>query len=145
MPSNGPHETRLPAEPAVVQGLAFARTGGADAIAAVAARNPSSSLAWAALADQALRDGRDLEGYAYARVGYHRGLDALRRNGWKGAGAVPLSHEPNRGVLWAFALLREASERIGEHDEVERLTDLLNDADPGALAALSRNVGPEDA
>ena len=37
--------------------------------------------------------------YAYARVGYHRSLDLLRRNGWKGHGPVPWEHEPNRGFL----------------------------------------------
>ncbi|MGN6609869.1 MAG: DUF3151 domain-containing protein, partial [Jatrophihabitans sp.] len=64
-----------------------------------AAANPASMLAWATLAEHALAEGRSVEAYAYARTGYHRGLDQLRRNGWKGFGPVPWSHEPNRGFL----------------------------------------------
>ena len=52
--------------------------------------------------------------YAYARVGYHRSLDSLRRNGWKGHGPVPWEHEPNRGFLRALAALTTAAGRIGE-------------------------------
>ena len=59
---------------------------------AVAARFPTHSGAWAALADAAFDRGNVIESYAYARVGYHRGLDALRRNGWKGHGPVPWAH-----------------------------------------------------
>ena len=44
-----------------------------------------------------------VEAYAYARTGYHRGLDQLRRSGWKGFGPIPFSHEPNRGFLRALA------------------------------------------
>ena len=67
--------------------------------AEVAARFPTSSAAWAVLADAAFERGAVIESYAYARVGYHRGLDALRRNGWKGFGPVPWSHAPNQGFL----------------------------------------------
>ena len=71
--------------------------------AEVAAPHPTSSLAWAVLAERALTEadgdlGGIVAGYAYARTGYHRGLDQLRRSGWKGAGPVPWSHEPNRGL-----------------------------------------------
>ena len=55
-----------------------------------------------------------VEAYAYARTGYHRGLDALRRNGWKGFGPVPWSHEPNRGFLRCVIALAKAAEAIGE-------------------------------
>jgi hypothetical protein len=103
--------------------------------AEVAARHPTVSAAWAALADEALgrpeRALRDIvEAYAYARTGYHRGLDALRRNGWKGHGPVPWSHEPNRGFLRCVTLLARAAEAIGETDEQERCTRLLRDCDP---------------
>lgn len=98
----------------------------------VATANPASPLAWAALAETALADGRDLEGYAYARVGYHRGLDALRRNGWKGFGPVPWSHEPNQGFLRCLAALANASERIGDVEEAERCRQFLVDCDPAA-------------
>ena len=64
--------------------------------------NPASSLAWAVLAERSLAAGDDLTGYAFARVGYHRGLDALRRNGWKGHGPIPWEHEPNQGSCAAW-------------------------------------------
>ena len=78
----------------------------------VAAKYPAFSLAWAMLAEAALDGGRPVEAYAYARTGYHRGLDALRRNGWKGHGPVPWSHEPNQGFLRCLAALATAA---GDH------------------------------
>ena len=96
----------------------------------------TSSLAWATLAEQALAEGRDVEGYAYARTGYHRSLDALRRNGWKGHGPVPWEHEPNRGFLRALHALAVAAERIGEVDEAARCRTFLADSSPTAVAAL---------
>ena len=80
-----------------------------------------------------------IEGYAYARTGYHRGLDALRRNGWKGFGPVPWSHEPNRGFLRCVTVLARAAEAIGEVDEQERCTQLLRDCDP-TLAPSNRST-----
>ena len=74
--------------------------------------------------------------YAYARTGYHRGLDQLRRNGWKGFGPVPYGHEPNRGFLRCVAALARAADDIGETDEFERCRDLLDDCDPTARAEL---------
>jgi hypothetical protein len=89
------------------------------------------------LAEQALRDGRSVESYAYARTGYHRGLDALRRNGWKGFGPVPFAHEPNQGVLRSIAALSRAAEAIDEKPETERCRQLLLDSDPEAGALLN--------
>lgn len=114
------------------------RSSGASA-EQVATAHPTDSAAWADLAAAALRDGQTITAYAYARTGYHRGLDALRRNGWKGWGSVPWAHEPNRGVLRCFHYLAQAAEVIGEPDEVERLNTLIDDSDPQArehLAAL---------
>ena len=88
--------------------------------------------AWAALADAAYDRGAVIESYAYARVGYHRGLDALRRSGWKGYGAVPWSHEPNRGFLRSVFALARAAGSIGETEEAVRCRDLLHDSDPTA-------------
>jgi Protein of unknown function (DUF3151) len=105
----------------------------------VAAAHPSSSVAWAALAEGALASGADhaaVTAYAYARTGYHRGLDQLRRNGWKGFGPVPYSHEPNRGFLRCVAALARAADTIGETDEYGRCLDLLDDCDPAARQAL---------
>ena len=80
----GPPPTHLPDDPAPRELLANG-TAPAD----VAAKYPTSSLAWAQLADDAFERGSVVESYAYARTGYHRGLDALRRSGWKGHGPVP--------------------------------------------------------
>src|ERR1700736_2156032 len=104
--------------------------------AIVAAAHPSASVAWAALAEDALAEDRAITAYAYARTGYHRGLDQLRRNGWKGFGPVPYSHEPNRGFLRCVAALARAADAIGETDEQARCLDLLDDCDPGARGAL---------
>ena len=70
-----------------------------DALAAVASRYPECLTAWAALGEAALADNRTVEAYAYFRVGYHRGLDRIRRAGWRGSGRVPWAHEPNPGFL----------------------------------------------
>ena len=123
-----PPATLLPATPEADAELA-AGTPAAE----VAAHHPTVSAAWAALAEEALSAGRIIEGYAYARTGYHRGLDALRRNGWKGFGPVPWSHEPNRGFLRCVTELAKAAEAIGETAEQERCIQLLRDCDP-ALA-----------
>lgn len=102
----------------------------------LAAAFPKEQLPWAILAEEALADGRTLEGYAYARVGYHRGLDSLRAHGWKGHGAVPYAHEPNRGFLRALAALGQAAAQIGESDEVARIEKFLNDSDPEAATQI---------
>lgn len=110
--------------------------------AAVAAEHPTASIAWAYLAEAALADGGDTEvstiiaTYAYARTGYHRGLDQLRRHGWKGFGPVPWRHEPNQGFLRCVGALARAAQAIGEEDEYLRCLDLLNDSDPAAVTQL---------
>ena len=122
--------THLPEDPAATrleQGVA------ADQVAAA---YPTSSLAWATLAEDALEDGRTVEGYAYARTGYHRGLDSLRRSGWRGHGPVPWSHEPNRGFLRALAALSRAAGEIGETEEEQRCRQFLRDSSAEAAAAL---------
>jgi hypothetical protein len=111
--------THLPVDPA-----AGALEGGAGP-QEVAAAHPASSLAWAVLAEDALGGDRPVEAYAYARTGYHRGLDALRRNGWRGQGPVPWEHEPNRGFLRALAALSHAAAAIGEEDERNRCAEFL--------------------
>lgn len=122
----GPPPTLLPADPA------------ADALAAgtdpkdVARRHPASSLAWAKVAELALADSDDLAGYAFARVGYHRGLDALRRNGWKGHGPIPWEHRPNQGFLRCLAALAKGSDLIGDSEEAARCRQFLTDSDPSA-------------
>jgi hypothetical protein len=127
----GPPPTLLPEDPA-----AAALAGGDDPRAVVAA-HPESPLAWAVLAERALADGGDdVAAYAFARVGYHRSLDQLRRSGWKGHGPVPWDHVPNRGFLRALAALARAAGAIGETAEVERCGQFLRDSSPEAYDAL---------
>jgi len=130
--TTGLPETVLPVEPEPV------RTALADALAQPGERRrhavsdvvrtaPKSLDAWAALGSLA-RD--DVEAYACFRVGYHRGLDALRGAGWKGSGLVRWSHEANRGFLRCLDGLRSAAGAIGEHAEEERCGQFLRQLDP---------------
>ncbi len=124
--SSGLPETVLPPEdPSIVAALADATTR--EDVAAVAAAHPRSLTAWADLGDKA-RD--PVEAYAYYRVGYHRGLDTLRANGWRGSGYVRSSHESNRGFLRALAGLGRVAAEIGEADEAARCTEFLRQLDP---------------
>jgi hypothetical protein len=104
----------------------------------IAAKYPAFSLAWARLAEEALAAGRPVESYAYARTGYHRGLDALRRNGWKGHGPVPWSHAANRGFLRCLAALARAADVIGEDDEAARCWTFLADSSAEAYTELKQ-------
>jgi hypothetical protein len=103
----------------------------------LAARFPTSSAAWATLAEDAFAHDQAVTAYAYARTGYHRGLDQLRRNGWKGSGPVPWSHVPNRGFLRCLHTLAKAADAIGEADEAARCAQFLRDCDPAAADALA--------
>jgi hypothetical protein len=130
-----PPATLLPADPPADAALAGATTeAGAKG---VAAKFPAYSAAWARLAELALSAGDPVAAYAYARTGYHRGLDQLRRNGWRGHGPVPWSHAPNQGFLRAVNALGRAADAIGEAEEAARCAQLLRDSDPAAGDALS--------
>jgi Protein of unknown function (DUF3151) len=102
----------------------------------IAARFPAYSAAWAALAERSFAEGDAVTAYAYARTGYHRGLDQLRRAGWRGNGPVPWEHEANRGFLRSLYLLGRAADAIGEDDEARRCEQFLRDSSPAAAAAL---------
>jgi hypothetical protein len=106
------------------------------ALAAVARSWPSFVGGWAHLAAEARALGQDVEAYAFARTGYHRALDRLRGNGWRGMGQVLWAHEPNRSALLAFHELLRAAEAIGETPEVERMRTLLLDSDPSDPLAV---------
>lgn len=123
-----PPETLLP-ENSVAQAALDSGTDPAQ----VATEHPSFSGAWAALAEAALAEKQNIPAYAYARTGYHRGLDALRKDGWKGFGPIPWRHVPNQGVLRSIAALAKAAKAIGETDEYERCRQLLADSDPEAV------------
>jgi hypothetical protein len=131
----GPPPTRLPERPDALE--AREALGAGRPAAEVAAAHPAASLPWAVLSEEALAAGRPVEAYAYARTGYHRGLDALRRAGWKGQGPIPWAHEPNRGFLRALHALHLAAAAIGEDDEAARCATFLADSDPEAAAALA--------
>ncbi|WP_203336405.1 DUF3151 domain-containing protein [Nocardioides limicola] len=127
----GPPPTHLPDDPA--QSSLSAGSAPRD----VVAEHPESPAAWAALARQAREAAADpVTVYAYARVGYHRSLDTLRRNGWKGNGPVPWEHAPNRGFLKALAELALAAKAIGEDAEWQRCADFLRDSSPTAYDEL---------
>jgi hypothetical protein len=97
------------------------------ALGEVIRRDPRCLQAWADLAETA---DDPVERYAYARVGYHRGLDALRAAGWRGSGAVRWEHEPNRGFLRALHALERAAGDLGEVDEEQRCALFLRQLDP---------------
>ncbi len=128
----GPPATYLPDDTAARAALEAA----ADPAAAAAAF-PGYCPAWAALAGRALAAGQPVTAYAFARTGYHRSLDQLRRAGWRGQGPVPWEHEPNRGYLRSVYLLGQAAAAIGEDDEAARCRDLLVDSSPAAAVALA--------
>src|SRR5699024_239922 len=102
----------------------------------VVASEPASALGWALLAGELLSTGSDVEGYACARTSYHRSLDLLRRNGWKGHGPVPWSHEPNQGFLRSLAVLADASERLGDDAEAHRCREFLRESSPEGYRTL---------
>jgi hypothetical protein len=97
------------------------------AVEAVAARDPRCLQAWADLAELG---GTPIERYAFSRVGYHRGLDALRAAGWRGSGYVRWHHEANRGFLRSLHALELAARDIGEVDEEQRCRLFLRQLDP---------------
>jgi hypothetical protein len=104
--------------------------------ASVAARHPAYCAAWAALAEHAIDAGDPVAAYAYARTGYHRGLDQLRRSGWKGYGPIPWEHEPNQGFLRSLHMLGVAAAAIGEDDEAQRCSEFLRDSSAAAAEVL---------
>ncbi len=134
-----PPPTLLPANEAAQAALnaALAPDADPDALPAVAAAHPSYSAVWAALAERTLPTGDAVTAYAYARTGYHRGLDQLRRSGWRGSGPVPWSHTPNQGFLRCLYQLSLAAAEIGEADEAARCAQFLRDCDPAAGDALA--------
>ena len=141
--TTGPPETVLPPAPAeALDGLRQALTSAPerherrDAVAEVVARYPTFLDGWAALAGLA---HDHVEAYAYARVGYHRGLDALRAAGWRGSGYVRWRHETNRGFLRSLDALRAAAAAIGENTEADRCSTFLRQLDP----AWGTGAGPD--
>jgi hypothetical protein len=137
MHPSGPPTTVLPAESAALdqalrEALAAALADRRDLVARVVAANPRSLNAWAALGSVG-RD--DIECYAAYRVGYHRGLDALRANGWRGSGYVRWADETNRGFLRCLRGLQQMAAAIGEGDEATRIAVFILQLDPSGIPA----------
>lgn len=124
---DGPAPTLLPADGPDADARAALSSGSTPREAVAAA--PAASILWALLAENALADDGDpVAAYAYARTGYHRGLDALRRAGWHGRGPIPADHAPNEGFLRSLLALAEAAEAIGESEEATRCETFLVDS-----------------
>jgi hypothetical protein len=125
-----------PVDPALAERLAQALGEPIEqrrsAVAAVVASHPRYLDGWAELGDL----GRDvIERYAAYRVGYHRGLDSLRANGWRGSGYVRWSAPTNRGFLRSLRGLGEMAAEIGEDDEADRCRTFLLQLDPTGIPA----------
>jgi hypothetical protein len=132
----GPPTTVLPLEPAEVrhaveQAVQLPPGDRRAAAAAIVADHPRSLVAWCLLGDSG-RD--DVERYAAYRVGYHRGLDALRANGWRGSGYVRWADPSNRGFLGCLRGLGQMATAIGEADEAERISLFIRQLDPSGAA-----------
>lgn len=130
----GPGETILPTGPQAALDALAAAGEDREAVAAVVADHPRLLAGWAQLGRlaEAGTSGTagSVEAYAYYRIGYHRGLDALRQNGWRGSGYVRWEHETNRGFLGCLDGLGRMAGVIGETDEQERCGQFLRQLDP---------------
>ena len=126
----GPPETVLEPEPAPAREALAAAQRSDDPIAAiglVCVRWPRFLEAWARLGQATAEPAL---AYAAFRTGYHRGLDRLRANGWRGSGWVRWTHPTNRGFLRALEGVRRMAAAIGETDEAERCALFLRQLDP---------------
>ncbi len=134
LPLHGVRETLLDPEPEpATDGLAQALDRGDDlgvTLREIVAAYPTFLDGWARLAERALDGGDPVAAYAFARTGYHRGLDRIRKAGWGGQGPVPWRHEPNRGFLRSVHALMRAATAIGEQDEATRCRAFLLQLDP---------------
>lgn len=131
----------MPPRPEVRDALAKASSG--DDLRAVVVLDPLCLEAWARLADVTYAAGDDVGSYAFARVGYHRGLDLLRSSGWRPDVEVHWTDEPNRGFLNALYALMRAAAAIGEGVEARRCREFLLQLDPSDHFAIG-GIAPKD-
>lgn len=131
--SSGLPTTVLPEADPAERAELDAALGADDARAAVSAfvaDHPASLAGWAAHGDL----GRDvMDRYAAYRVGYHRGLDALRANGWRGSGYVRWGAPGNHGFLRCLFGLHLMATEIGEDSEASRCAQFLMQLDPAGV------------
>jgi hypothetical protein len=130
LPVNEPLETRIEEPDGSLEALSNA--SGVEEVKSVAAQWPECLTAWAALGEESLAGGEPVQAYAYFRVGYHRGLDRIRKAGWRGVGSTPWAHEPNRGFLRSLRGLGRAADAIGEVEEAERCQVFFKQLAPDA-------------
>lgn len=127
-----PPETVLPSAPAdaaheLERALDGPEPSRRAALRALCRDHPRWPDAWAALGEAS---DEAVEAYAYFRVGYHRGLDALRQAGWRGSGYVRWAAPQNRGFLRCLDGLGRRAQDIGEDDEARRCAEFLRQLDP---------------
>jgi hypothetical protein len=122
---------------------ALASASDAKAYQDVVRLDPLCLVAWASLGDLAYDGGDDVASYAYSRVGYHRGLDLLRGNGWHPGVQVHWADETNRGFLRALHGLMRAAASIGEGAEARRCREFLLELDPSDHFAVDP-IAPKD-
>ena len=105
-----------------------------------AARFPTSSAAWAVLAEQSFADGHTVTAFTLRPYGvspWARPVASQRLEGPRAR--IPWSHEPNRGFLRCLSVLAQSAASIGEADEAARCAQFLRDSDPAAADALLAN------
>lgn len=142
MSAGGPPETVLPPEPNEIRHLVDqvwnAPSPGETMLAdteLLVQRAPRSSAAWAAVG---LCSSSTIARYAAFRVGYHRGLDSLRANGWRGSGFVRWDKAGNVGFLRCLLGLAVMAAHIGEDDEATRCEQFLLQLDPRGVPESER-------
>jgi hypothetical protein len=131
---SGPPETVLPVDSPETQRLmteiSASQSLDRSKLLELISMAPRSPGVWALYGQH----GTDtLESYAAYRVGYHRGLDLLRANGWRGSGFVRWQHVSNQGFLLCLWGLQVHAELIGENDEAERCRLFLLQLDPSGV------------
>ncbi len=133
---SGPPETRLPGfDSEAISALNVALNAGLDqrreSVCAVVAKFPTFLEGWATIGDLS---SVGIDAYMAYRVGYHRGLDTLRANSWRGSGYVRWKVETNRGFLRCLAGLAKSAREIGELSEAVRCEQFLVQCDPSGDA-----------
>lgn len=93
----------------------------------LAEKYPDSIAVWTQLG---AASSEKMQTYAFYRLAYHRGLDALRKNGWRGSGFVRWENSSNRSFLRALHGLQKLSEEIGDIEEATRCNHFLLQLEP---------------
>ncbi len=135
--ASGPPETIIPKITPELRlrldtALAVPIDGRRRAVCEVVADHPTFLEGWATIGDLS---EQGIDAYMAYRVGYHRGLDTLRANSWRGSGYVRWARESNRGFLRCLGGLAKQSRLIGEINEAVRCEQFLLQLDPSGEAS----------